>query len=232
MKYSSEEIGKIIKNKRISNNLSQEKLGRLLGVSGKQISNYEKGVLTPPIDVLLNLCDIFKCELGYLIGEDDYSSGTKFNTAIKNILGLDNESIDSIKSITGTDKNCLAFGYAFEDYRRILNYFISSSSFKHLIESLYDLDRSVSQRNKLWDDLKDKYGKETLDKAFQYYNSTTDFIHDEHAPKIGYTYYQALSDIDTAINMSRDASFPIKVLRYEVRESFERLLDDLYPPIY
>lgn len=229
MKYSSEEIGKIIKNKRNLSNLSQEKLGRILGISGKQISNYEKGILTPPIDILFKLCDIFKCELGYLIGEDDYSSGTKFNTAIKNMLGLDNESVDSIKSITGTDKNCLAFGYEFEEYKRILNNFISNSLFRQLIESLYDLDRSVSQRDKLWTDLKDKYGKEILDKAFQYYNSTTDYLHDDHTEKIEDIYYQAISDIDVVIDKSLDSLFPIKVLRYEVRESFERLLDELYP---
>lgn len=229
MKYSSEEIGKIIKDKRNSLNLSQDKLGSKLGISGKQVSNYEKGILTPPIDILLSLCDIFKCELGYLIGEEDYSSGTKINTAIKNMLGLDNKSINSIKSITGTAKNCLNFGYESENYRRILNSFISNSSFRYLIESLYDLERSVSQRNKLWADLEDKYGKEILDKAFEYYNSTTDYLHDEHAEKLEHIYYQALSDIDIAIAKNHDASFPIKVLRYEARESFERLIDELYP---
>lgn len=229
MKYSSEEIGKLIKDKRNSLNYSQNKLGSKLGISGKQISNYENGILTPPIDILLNLCDIFKCELGYLIGEEDYSSGTKIDTTIHSMLGLNNESIDSIMSITGTEKSCPNFGYEAEDYRRILNSLISNPSFRYLIEAIYDLDRSVSQKSKLWNDIENKYGKEILDKAFEYYNSTTDYFHDEHAKKIEDIYYQALSDIDTTIDKSRDASFSIKVLRYEAHEAFERLLDELYP---
>ena len=38
-----------------------------------------------------------------------------------------------------------------------------------------------------------------------------------------------MADIDTAIDKSQDATFSSKVFRYEARESFERLLDELYP---
>ena len=49
------------------------------------------------------------------------------------------------------------------------------------------------------------------------------------AETIDEIYYQAMADIDNAIDKSRDTSFSIKVLRYESREAFERLLDNLYP---
>lgn len=230
MIYSAEEIGKRIKKERLKINWSQEALGKELGQKSgaKQISKYEKGLL-PPIDVLLELCKIFKCELGYLLGEEAYSSGTKINTTINETLGLNNESIDSIMRITGTEKKCLNYGCESENYRRILNRFISSPSFIYLFESLYELDNFILKRDKLWTDLEDKYGKEIYDKAFEYYNSTIDYLHDEHAEKLEEIYYQALSDIEVTIDKSHDASFPIKVLRYEARESFERLLDELYP---
>ena len=95
--------------------------------------------------------------------------------------------------------------------------------------SLYDLDRSVSNNNKIWSELETKYGKDTLDRAFEYYNSSTDYLHDDTAETIDEIYYQAMADIDNAIDKSRDTSFSIKVLRYESREAFERLLDNLYP---
>ena len=230
MKYTSEEIGKLIKDKRVNTlNWSQETLGKELGISGKQISNYEKGTLTPPIDVLLKLCDIFNCELGYLLGENDYASGTKFNTAMVNSLGLNTDTISSICHLTGNDRTCIHFGYESTDYRRILNSFISAPSFASLIEAIYDLDRSVQHSKKIWTDLEDKYGKDTLETAFAYYNSTTDYLHDENAEKLDDIFYQIMADIDTAIDKSQDASFSSKVFRYEARESFERLLDELYP---
>lgn len=230
MKYSSEEIGKKIKDERLKLNWSQEALGIDLGQKSgaKQISKYESGML-PPIDVLLKLCEIFNCELGYLLGEDDYSSGTKVNTAIENSLGLNNESINAIKHITGTEKSCVSFGYESKNYRRILNSFISSSSFADLAIALYDLDCSIAAKKIIWLNLEEKYGKETIDKAFEYYNSTTDYFHDENAEKLDDIYYQAMADIDSAIDKDYETSFPIKVLRYEAREAFERLLDNLYP---
>ena len=111
MKYSAEEIGKIIKDKRINTlHWSQDALGKELSISGKQVSNYENGVLIPPIDILFKLCDIFNCELGYLLGEQDYSSGTKLNTAIEQKLGLTTNTINNICKITGTEHHCVNFG--------------------------------------------------------------------------------------------------------------------------
>lgn len=161
--------------------------------------------------------------------QDDYTSGTKVNTAIENNLGINNDSINAIKHITGTEKSCVSFGYESKNYRRILNSFISSSSFADLAIALYDLDCSIVSKKKIWINLEEKYGKETIDKAFEYYNSTTDYFHDENAEKLDDIYYQAMADIDSAIDKDYETSFPIKVLRYEAREAFERLLDNLYP---
>ena len=51
MEYDFEQIGKSIKEERKKNGWTQEELGKMLCISGKQISNYEKGKLLPPQDV-------------------------------------------------------------------------------------------------------------------------------------------------------------------------------------
>lgn len=231
MKYSQEKIGKLIKKERLKLNWSQEALGQELGQKSgaKQISKYESGML-PPLDVLIKLCEIFNCELGYLLGESDYSSGTKINTAIQDILGLNSKSIESITYITGTDRTCVKWGNESKNYRYILNNLISNPLFQDLIESLYELDLSYSNSKKIWLNLEHKYGKETLNRAFDYYNSSIDYLHDESADKLESIYYKAIADIEYSIDIYHTSSFALKVHRYEVRESFERLLDKLYPP--
>lgn len=229
MQYSSEEIGKIIKEQRLKLNWSQTKLGDKIGVTGKQISNYENGALFPPIDILFKLCPIFDCELGFLIGEDDYSSGTKINTAIENELGLNTKSIDNIKHITGNQKSCVNFGYESENYREIINQFISSSDFPDLIESLLDLKRIANEKESINSTLENSFGKDILDQAFLYYKSKTDYYHVDESDALPDIYYKAMNAIDKAIDDDREYAYKIKVLRYEAKESFERLLDSLFP---
>lgn len=95
--------------------------------------------------------------------------------------------------------------------------------------TMHDLDNAIQNSKAIWDELYGKYGKEKMDQAFKYYNSTTDYLLDENAEKLEDIYYEILVAIESATDKDHDASFPIKVLRYEVRETFERLLDDLYP---
>ena len=47
MNYSPEIIGNKIKEQRSKKKWSQDTLGKKLNMSGKQISNYEKAILTP-----------------------------------------------------------------------------------------------------------------------------------------------------------------------------------------
>lgn len=229
MTYSSEETGKIIKNLRNSKNWSQTTLGKEIGVSGKQISSYEKGQPCPPIDVLFKLCDIFNCELGFLLGEEDYSSGTKIATAIEDELGLNTDSISSLKYITGKERKCISFGDQSAYYRKIVNNFISSPYFSSLIESISDLDESINLKEKIWSDLEEKYEPDILNQAHDYHNSTTDYYHVNQSEQLPEIYYQAMNDIDEAIDKDISKSYNVKVARYEVKEAFERLLDLLYP---
>ena len=224
MKYSKEEIGKIIKSERDKRNLSQKRLGDMLGISGKQISNYESGILIPPMDILIKLCDIYECELGFLLGEKNYSSGTKLMTAIQVKLGLDVTSINALHHISGTEKTCISFGFMSERNRRILNMFLSSPMFQVFFECLVDLDQSVENRKGIWQHLKNKYPQDLLDQAFKVYEGVSS--PDSNALNID----DIIKDIDNTIGKDTyDLTYQEKVARYELNESFKELIISIYP---
>lgn len=55
---------------RKENNLTQEELGDLIGVSKVSISNYENGIQFPSLDKLLLLIEVLHCSADYLLGID------------------------------------------------------------------------------------------------------------------------------------------------------------------
>lgn len=229
MTYDVERIGKIILAERTKFKLSQVELGKKIGIVGKQISNYEKGKSIPPIDVMFKLCDVFQCDLGYLLGEPDYSEGTKLETAIVKTTGLNIDALNNIRTITGTKKSCLSFGYESDSYRHILNSLFSSPQFIRFIEFLHDLDTAVSDSKNVFIDLEKKIGKERLDEDFALYNSTIGYECDPNAPKLKPEQYKAMRMIDSAIDKQDNLSCTIKIARYELHEAFESLIESLYP---
>lgn len=60
-----------LKNLRNQLNLSQEELGKMLGVSKVSISKYENGLQHPDLEKLLQLSDIFGVSIDYLLGKED-----------------------------------------------------------------------------------------------------------------------------------------------------------------
>jgi transcriptional regulator with XRE-family HTH domain len=53
------EIGNQIKNLRLKLNMSQDRFGKRIGLSGKTISAYEKGKINPALTVLERISDEF-----------------------------------------------------------------------------------------------------------------------------------------------------------------------------
>ncbi len=64
---NQEEMGKLIARLRKEKKLTQEELGRLLGVSGKSVSKWERGTNTPDISLLNSLSEILGVEIGALL---------------------------------------------------------------------------------------------------------------------------------------------------------------------
>lgn len=100
MHYKPEILGKNLKTERKRIKLTQEQLGEKLNMSGKQISNYEHAKQTPPLEILFQFCELFNCELGYLLGEENYSQKTKVQTIITNELNLSIKACEAIKRYT------------------------------------------------------------------------------------------------------------------------------------
>lgn len=64
------DFGMRLKELRLSRNLSQEALGKKLNRSKSVISGYECNIKIPPLEVLIDIANIFNVSLDYLVGID------------------------------------------------------------------------------------------------------------------------------------------------------------------
>ena len=229
MTYDSVVIGKNIEKERKRMKITQKDLGKLTGVCNKQISLYESGKLTPPIDMLFKMCDVFDCELGYLLGEETYAQRTKVETKIVNELGLSLDAICVIKKVTGTDKHCLSFGYNSKEYQEIINSLLLSDSFIPLIEELCNLNSLFYSYNNVFGNLINEYGQEAFDNAMELYIGEVDYKNNKkEIKKIDESSLQMLENIDKAIEAQYIFKEKIYLSRYLLNKHFESLVDEKY----
>ena len=229
MEYDKSITGRIIKKEREKRGLTQDKLGSRIGISSKQISKYEKGELLPPIDMLVALSREFDCEIGYLLGEEDYSDGSKLDTAIHEKLGLTVESIEALKRITGSGRKSLEFGYCSEEYRAILNRFLTSSYFISIMEKMMEIERSQEKLNKCQAEFNSAYSEGTREQAWNAKFGTIDYEHDPDAPQLDPDVISAYNAIDKLIDDQRSIEYQIRVARFELFAAFMELVKKLYP---
>lgn len=71
MKYNKEKIAQRIKDERIKAGLTQQELADTVFHDRQLIIKWEKGDSFPSLEDMLNLCNVFHCELGYLLCEFD-----------------------------------------------------------------------------------------------------------------------------------------------------------------
>lgn len=63
-------LGYRLKELRKDNNMSQEELGKLLGVTKVSVSGYENGTRIPSMEVLVTILNVFKISADYLLGRE------------------------------------------------------------------------------------------------------------------------------------------------------------------
>ena len=63
-------LGYRLRELRKDNNMSQEELGKLIGVTKVSVSGYEKGTRVPSMEVLNKILDIFHISADYLLGRE------------------------------------------------------------------------------------------------------------------------------------------------------------------
>lgn len=69
-----ESVGKKIKDKRTSFDLTQEQLAEKLGVSKGSISSWEKGRTAPRMDKVSQMAEIFNVPWSYFVSESEETS--------------------------------------------------------------------------------------------------------------------------------------------------------------
>lgn len=97
-------IGSRIEEQRRNLSLTQEALSEAVSlilhpeddkrVTRQLVARWENGESVPKLQDSIALCKIFKCEIGYLIG--DYDEPTRTQTDIKEATGLSSEAVQAL----------------------------------------------------------------------------------------------------------------------------------------
>lgn len=74
-------FGSRLRERREALGLKQSELGRLLGITGSAIGNYENGVSSPKADILYRVFDVLKCDANYLFQDEMSESGESEQSA-------------------------------------------------------------------------------------------------------------------------------------------------------
>ena len=109
-------LGYRLRELRKENKMSQENLGKLLGVSKVSISGYENGTRVPSLEVLNGILDIFGISADYLLGRELDIVCEDSNV----LLHLSTSDIEIIKEIRS---NSVLFNTIIKNPKRFFNSF-------------------------------------------------------------------------------------------------------------
>ncbi len=82
-------LGKRIHELRKERGLSQPEIGRMVGTSGAIIGRYERGEMTPSIEVARKLAKAFGVTLDYLVSEENLPKTLKDRQMLERWLAID-----------------------------------------------------------------------------------------------------------------------------------------------
>lgn len=238
MKYSTEELGMNIKKERQRLGLSQSNLGKELAVTGKQISEYESGRVIPPLEKLFRLCEVFKCELGHLLGEEDYEKGTRAETFVCKYLGLSVQTVRQIRRITGKSSktNLTAIEDEYFKKTEALNKIVGNGCFSKVAEELWELDEQYHK----WKDSRiiiqlkmtclEKEEPDQFKAAFKFIDAPDQYKEEKKMDPNLTVIVQEIEDIIGEMHAADQCyENDIKYCRFKVQEAITTLLNDIYP---
>ena len=223
MKYDYEQIGKTIREERKKMDLTQDELGKMLYVTGKQISNYEKGRPLPSLETLLKMAELFHCELGYLLGEESYKDRSRLDTAICESLGVTGKAVESLRAATHR-----GLTQALATRQQFISRFFESPYLGKFLDCLVDA-ATVSNQLEVYtasvhQKMVDRFGEERAEKAFLFFVPGAEIpvtdMDDEELQ-------EAKKEYDDAFDKIRGDEYDLKVARYELREAFELLVRNI-----
>ena len=93
MFYDYKAIGNRIKAERKSLGKNQEELAEYLGAKRSTVGSWENGLTMPSFQKMIKLCEMFDCEMGYLLCEEGYEQKTRKTTDICKEIGISAEAV-------------------------------------------------------------------------------------------------------------------------------------------
>ena len=110
MEINNVTIGNRIKELRTSKNLTQEDIAKMVKVSKATISNYEKGKVSPPIELLIKLAERYDVSIDWLCGLSNeeiprlMSYGDAFFRLVEidKVIGFSVEDVTFFSNLRGT----------------------------------------------------------------------------------------------------------------------------------
>ena len=128
-------IGERIRKERIGIGLSQEDFAVAVGLgtdSRTSVIKWENGHYLPSFKVLIKMCEIFDCEIGYLLCEEGYIGKTRKKTDFQKATGLSERAVEKLftfrKRTRGSD--------SFSNFNFYINDIIEHDNFVELLEAI------------------------------------------------------------------------------------------------
>ena len=141
MEINNVTIGSRIKELRTSKNLTQEDIAKMVKVSKATISNYEKGKVSPPIELLIKLAERYDVSIDWLCGLSNeeiprlMSYGDAFFRLVEidKVIGFSVEDVTFFSNLRGTAVLFDAtLTKALEEYQEMVNLRDNNTISEHL----------------------------------------------------------------------------------------------------
>lgn len=84
----TQKIGRFLKELRKSNNMTQEQLGNMIGVTNKTVSRWETGNYLPPVENLKQLSDIYQVSINEILAGERVTSEQYTEVAERNVTDV------------------------------------------------------------------------------------------------------------------------------------------------
>ncbi len=89
-------IGEHIMIIRKQKGLSQGQLGKKIGTSGDIIGRYERGMISPSIDVIIKISDVLEVSIDFLVGKTNLKLDSKTMRRLEDIENLRDEEKEQL----------------------------------------------------------------------------------------------------------------------------------------
>ena len=141
MEINNVTIGNRIKELRTSKNLTQEDIAKMVKESKATISNYEKGKVSPPIELLIKLAERYDVSIDWLCGLSNeeiprlMSYGDAFFRLVEidKVIGFSVEDVTFFSNLRGTAVLFDAtLTKALEEYQEMVNLRDNNTISEHL----------------------------------------------------------------------------------------------------